>query len=301
MNSDMPRVSQALYCWGSIVTRVRERFHPLYRLRKNGITRRILQFADREVWLTLPRVDFKVRGRLISHGIPFAMGDNPERKPVALALACVSNLEIRSFWDVGANIGYYTWLLCSASPSLSAVLFEPLPDNASLIECTLTRVVLEASLVVAAASEQDGQADLRTDRIAGATSSLEATENTFELRHWGVKPGLLQVRTLRLDSERERRSAVDFIKIDVEEHEAAVLAGARNTIAHDQPLILIECGHTKKCFEGLEGYIAIDADHLTRNLLDFSTEGATNYCLFPRRWSGKIDLLLDAARISCAT
>jgi hypothetical protein len=88
-----------------VARRIRERFRPLFWLRKNAIARNVLQLVDREVWLTIPRVNFKVRGRLITHGTTFALGGYAQEiHPEALALACVSNLEIHSFWDVGANI-----------------------------------------------------------------------------------------------------------------------------------------------------------------------------------------------------
>jgi FkbM family methyltransferase len=276
---------------------VREQFHPLFYLRKWPIGRLAIRILDRPVWLSIPNVNFQVRGKNITHGLAFAATGSQERAPQALALACVSQLKIDAFWDVGANIGYYTWLLKSAAPQLRAVLFEPFEPNCKLIRETLNRNSLpNLEFVAAGASDHSGTGTLFTDGIAGATSSLESSTKTFEERHCGVVAGRESIPLISLDEERPRLGAVDFIKIDVEEHEAAVLRGAIQTIARDQPILFIECNHPgKTCLQPLIaelGYRFVDADRLSLEL----NEGSRDFFCFPKRFQPRVDSLLDQAR-----
>jgi FkbM family methyltransferase len=185
-----------------------------------------------------------VQGLLLTRGFAYAVTGSQERNPEALFDACLKAIPIKSFWDIGANIGLHSWLLKTSLPEAETVLFEPLPMNIAFIEETIRRNgITRAEIVNAAVSEHAGAMVLRTDHITGATSSLEDSEADFISLHWGVETGRLGVATVSLDHERSRRGPVDLIKIDVEGHEASVLRGAVNTIKSDQPIIFAECGH----------------------------------------------------------
>ncbi|MBT9331823.1 FkbM family methyltransferase [Paracidobacterium acidisoli] len=276
----------------------REQFHPLFYLRKSKLGRGAIRLVDRPAWISVPGVGFPVRGLLVTHGLAFAATGSQEPSCEALVLSCVRHLELRSFWDVGANIGHYTWLLKTAVPHLSVVLFEALPANAALIRQTLDRCSFpDITLVSAGVSEQAGTALLRTNAVAGATSSLESEGATFEERHWGVPAGTLSIPLVSIDEQRAHHGSIDLMKIDVEGHEAAVLRGAQQTIDSDQPILFVECGHPNHaCLLSLEnqGYRIIDADHLTTDLRpDVSI---SNYFGFPSRFSSQVDEVLAAAR-----
>jgi FkbM family methyltransferase len=279
-----------------VLLTIRKRFHPFYYARRSPLGRSCIRLFDFPVWLSEPQVNFKIRGKLITHGLAFAATGFQEPGSEALALACMQKLDLHSFWDVGANIGHYTWLLKSASPKLEVVLFEALPENARLIDATLKRHNFEdVALVVAGASDHSGEGVFHTDSIAGATSTLEDGESTFEERHWGVQPGVLKVVLTTIDEQRLRRNRVDFMKIDVEGHEGSVLRGARQTISSDQPVLLVECGHPgQACLRPLEeeGYKIVDAEELSYEL----RPGSINYFAFPQRFHSSIDELFRSAR-----
>ena len=276
---------------------LRERFHPLYYARKSAAGRFVIRLVDLPVWLSIPDVSFKVRGRLVTHGLAFAAIGSQEPGSEALALACIDRLKLQSFWDVGANIGYYTWLLKSASPGLRAVLIEASPANAELVRSTLRRNQLpDVELIAAGASDCQGDGYLRVDSLAGATSTLDqSAEQTFEEQHWGIPSGKTPIPLVTIDDERSRRLSVDFLKIDVEGHEAAVLRGARRTISSDEPILFVECFHPEHACLGYlerEGYRFVDGDRLQAQV-DSET---TNYFGFPRKFHSNIDLLLKQAR-----
>jgi len=275
---------------------LREKFHPLFYLRKSALGRNAIRFVDCPVMLSVPGIRFKVCGRLITHGLAFAATGSQEQGSEALALTCIRQLELRSFWDVGANIGHYTWLLKSASPDLEAVLFEPFPANIALIRKTLkVHGFADVTLITAGASKHSGTATLHTDSVAGATSSLETAGKTFEERHFGVSSKPLTIATVSIDDVRAQRRRVDFLKIDVEGHEEHALQGAEKTIATDQPVVFIECGHAgHSCLTELEnqGYQFVDGDQLTYE----RTSKTINHFGFPRRFKSRIDDLLQVAR-----
>jgi FkbM family methyltransferase len=277
--------------------KLRENFHPLYHLRKSGLGRRSIGLLDFPVWLSLPGVNFKVRGQLLTHGLGFAATGSSEQGSESLALICVDVLNLESFWDVGANIGYYTWLLKSAAPQLRCLLFEASPQNAEFVQSTLDKNRLpNVELVAAGASDRLGEACLRVDSLAGATSTLdESATQTFEEQHFGVSSAKIAIALVTIDSERHRRQRVDFLKIDVEGHEAAVLRGAEQTILSDQPILFVECFHSgHPCLQNLElqGYRFVDSDRLR---IEFDSSTA-NYFGFPRKFHSKIDPLLNQAR-----
>ena len=277
---------------------LRERFHPLYYMRKSAVGRSAIRMVDKPVWLSIPGVGFKVRGQLVTHGLAFAATGSQEPGSEALALTCVAELQLKSFWDVGANIGHYTWLLKSAAPELRAVLFEASTRNAELVRRTMQRnQFVEVELIEAGASDCHGVGSLRVDSEAGATSTLDdASEQTFEEEHWGVAPERVSIPLVTIDEERASRGPVDFLKIDVEGHEAAVLRGAQRTITCDQPVVFIECFHPEHaCLRGLEqqGYQFVDSDRLKARV----DSSSTNFFGFPQEFHTNIDSLLEKARV----
>ena len=262
----------------------------------------MIRLIDLPVWFSVRDVRFKVRGRLITHGLVLAAVGSQEPASKALALACIDRLKLESFWDVGANIGYYTWLLKSTSPGLRAVLFEASPANAELVRTTLKRNRLpEVELIAAGVSDCEGEGYLRVDSLAGTTSTLDnSAEQTFEEQHWGIPSGKTLIPLVTIDEERSRRRKADFLKIDVEGHEAAVLRGARRTISSDQPVLFIECFHPEHAclaFLEQEGYRFVDGDRLNPQI-DSQT---TNYFGFPSKFHSDIEPLLDEARARLKT
>jgi FkbM family methyltransferase len=143
--------------------------------------------------------------------------------------------------DIGANVGIYAQLLARGSKRVIA--FEPHPGCADF----LRRLALDrVEVVQAAMSATDGEAILRIPfgdaDDASALSSLSST-NTFG----GVDEQLVRrerVKTMTLDQVGDQVLAhgdrVAFVKIDVEGHEADVLAGGRRVLAAQRPTLLVE-------------------------------------------------------------
>ena len=130
--------------------------------------------------------------------------------------------------DIGANIGLWSYALSSRFDAVEA--FEPQPRcYAHLKRCGLPRV----RLYDIALSSKAGAAELKVPahrglRIPGLASLNEVDGECERFR----------VALRKLDEFDFRN--VDFIKIDVEGHESEVLAGARDTILREKPVMVVE-------------------------------------------------------------
>ena len=228
---------------------VRERWHPVFHARRTAVGRRSLALADRAVWARLDGIPWRVRLRLVSHASYLASRRAPEPTIVRLLPLLAQASGARRFWDVGANFGYYGWLLKAAQPGLDVVFFEPDPQNVALIEATRTRAGVEVDVRPVAASSSSGEAVFALDTVSGVTGSLEFSGAGSSRRFWSAATETATVRTVTLDSCRGA-GAPDLVKLDVEGHEAAVLEGAEDLLSHDRPVVVFECFDTASAVFG---------------------------------------------------
>jgi FkbM family methyltransferase len=151
--------------------------------------------------------------------------------------------------DVGANRGSYTYFLARLSRRVFA--YEPNPAMRRYLQgASLENVVISEK----ALSDRSGAAEFRIPfdgrRYGNNVGSLET------LPHDSSECLRITVPTARLDDEPIED--VGFIKIDVEGHEQAVLAGARHLIERDRPVLLVEIlpvpdpGHVRQTIEQIE-------------------------------------------------
>ena len=141
--------------------------------------------------------------------------------------------------DVGAHIGFFTIELAATVGARGHVYaFEPLPSNLELLEQSIRENYFESRVTLerAAVSDKNGTATLRYAAQSLNTGGAFLSEASVE----GL--GALSssaVRTVRLD-DYKTRGPVRLIKMDVEGAEPAVVAGARELIARDRPVVVSE-------------------------------------------------------------
>jgi FkbM family methyltransferase len=136
----------------------------------------------------------------------------------------------RTAIDIGANKGVYTHLLARIAQSVEA--FEPNPKIYRILARALPRNVTAHNVAL---SDQSGTAALIVPMYGGGFSNQTASLNP---RKRNAGAGVVQVTQRTLDSYGFNN--VGFIKIDVEGFEAQVLAGARETILRERPVIQVE-------------------------------------------------------------
>jgi FkbM family methyltransferase len=134
------------------------------------------------------------------------------------------------FYDIGANIGFYSTIAArSVGPDGHVHAFEPHPDsssraarNAALNDFT------NVTVVTAAVSDHDGRMTLS---LAGGSAS----------HRLGAGPGI-EVEVISIDRwVRETGSRPPtFVMIDVEGEELAVLDGMKATLVEHRPTVCCE-------------------------------------------------------------
>lgn len=277
-----------------ITRAVRDRFHPLYRARRVPLVRAALAGVDIAVWAKLEGIEWPVRVRAISRASYPVRSATPEREMAALACAVVDVLRIGRFCDVGANFGYYAWLLKSRSPDLEVDLVEPEPENLKLIDAALARTPLAGvSVHRVAASDVSGRAAFQRDVVSGTTGTLGPAGDSFARRHWRTSASM-EIPTCTLDCLLTGR--VGLLKIDIEGHEERALSGASALLERDSPVLLFECFHGSHAAPAV--LRALDYELYDAECFAEPTAATTNCLAVPATVRDRIPELRDAWRSS---
>jgi FkbM family methyltransferase len=204
--------------------------------------RRVRQLAERaarRIQRALPRPDHAV---VAVDGLELEVDPRTE---IGYALWCGQRFEARerdvaaalylerrggAIIDVGAHIGIHALAWARSFPDATVVACEASPATAARLEANAKRNHLAVTVVAAAVGDHDGWAELHV-ATDDAYTSLSDTQR---------KPIRERVRVPLTTLDAIAPGRVGLIKIDVEGHEAAVLAGARATIARDHPVLFVE-------------------------------------------------------------
>ena len=188
-----------------------------------------------------------------------------------------------AFWDVGANIGAYTWECATVRPDFEIVSFEPDAKNLQCLRRTSRAWNLpEHTIMVQAVAERTGRALFAPDDIAGATGTLEV-DQTFNAVHYGTTSRLIEIDTISLDEFlRTGHHPPAIVKIDVEGAELRVLKGAVMLIGEHRPVLFIEIlSHRKEIFDFLRRFCYSFYDSDRRQ--DIRSETINIVALVPER------------------
>ena len=143
-------------------------------------------------------------------------------EPEVQALLCSELRPGDCFFDVGANIGFFTVLAGRLGARVVAI--EPDPVNARRVERNAALNDVNAQVVAAAAWDAEGSVDL----VRGGSGS-----------EWSAKPGK-GVPSVTLDGVAAENGLPDIVKLDVEGAEGRVLRGAESVLASRPRLVICE-------------------------------------------------------------
>ena len=136
-----------------------------------------------------------------------------------------------TFVDVGAHIGVWSLEAGSAVAQAGRVIaFEPHPQTyAKLVRnLNLNAALTHWHSFEAAVGSEAGQANFELDQISDCSRIVRYSDERT-----------IRIPVMTLDDVLEGKPC-DGIKIDVEGHEAAVIAGCATTLAHFHPWICVE-------------------------------------------------------------
>jgi FkbM family methyltransferase len=165
------------------------------------------------------------------------MGTDPE-PGVAEALAEHLD-EGKCFYDAGAHIGFYSMIAARlVGPTGRVLALEPDPDNVLVMKENIAKNELGWVKVVAAAVwSADGQMEFERgadtpSRMSGKVVSPNAAPS--------ASGNVVSCAAVTLDHLSCSDRPPEVVKVDVEGGETAVLHGARATLEHHHPALLIE-------------------------------------------------------------
>jgi FkbM family methyltransferase len=152
-------------------------------------------------------------------------GRDPDRNG-EYRLLDLAGPDVRVFFDIGANVGYWAERLgrVMKHPSLG-VLIEPAPDAIARLRTAAASFGFPVEIVEAAAGEVAGEMAFFAEPDAGETSSLVRDFSISEAHE-------IRVRITTVDHEISTRGIgfVDLLKIDAEGFDLKVLLGARDAL-----------------------------------------------------------------------
>lgn len=160
---------------------------------------------------------------------------------VGRALVAFVNKKNPLFVDVGANYGNYTLMLLRAFPGASIISFEPVPETyLALQQAVYGKAVRCLPLGLSDRASTSSIFDYG-DASHAAHASVYA--DVLQVLHKASKIREIQINLTTLDEfcSGEKIEKIDFLKVDTEGNELAVLRGAANMISSGSiPLIQFE-------------------------------------------------------------
>jgi FkbM family methyltransferase len=140
--------------------------------------------------------------------------------------------------DVGAHCGYYSILMADlVGPEGRVVAVEPHPGAVSLLRRStmLNGFGERIRISESAAAALDGRATLYAPAASAGGSSLVG-----RFGEPGPECERIDVATVRLDSLLAEEKRVDFIKVDAEGSEEAIVGGMEQILARHRPALALE-------------------------------------------------------------
>ncbi len=187
------------------------------------------------------------------------------------------------FFDIGANAGVYALLCRLLWPSIETVAFEPSATTVDAGRRWSRANGVHIHFEQVAVSDIDGHGTLYLSSRSDASNSLVAG--------FREPSGTLDVELVTLDTYVERTGVVPtMVKIDVEQHEPAVIRGARATLAEHRPVIVMELLRTdaSRRAHRLLGELGYEAHHLGSRDRLYWPDG------LPTDWGARYDAWLRA-------
>lgn len=159
--------------------------------------------------------------------------DNYEKVELEMVLRLMKNGGV--FFDVGANIGWYTVNICKLMKDIKVFAFEPIPQTFIYLKKNLEiNGIKNVKIYNFGLSDEEKTLTFYYYREGSGNAS---SANLSASRHVIKIPCLVK----KIDDFVEgKKIKIDFIKCDVEGAELFVFRGGIKTINKDKPIISVE-------------------------------------------------------------
>ncbi|MCL6265043.1 FkbM family methyltransferase [Flagellimonas myxillae] len=150
--------------------------------------------------------------------------------------------KVDTFWDIGANIGYYSVLGSTVNPQLKVRAFEPSEGPKKYLEENIRLNGLSGQIQLEPIALSNFKGEIEFHQIVNP--KFPSMPNLSGEHNMGTKKNLpaskVQVKTFPLDDYVPSQEKIDLIKIDTEGAEVEILKGSIRTITAHQPIIIVE-------------------------------------------------------------
>ncbi|WP_022835921.1 FkbM family methyltransferase [Salisaeta longa] len=178
--------------------------------------------------------------RLFFEGVE---GYEPETFHAVRALAPHADV----FFDIGANLGYYTLVAAAYHPTLHIRSFEPLSGAYHFLQRNVRLNALQQVTCVPCALSSGCGHDTFHYTVDPTFAYLEhhltatgSLDDDASQQYADQRSCTVALDTVDHYKEAEGLATVDLMKLDTEATEHLVLEGAEKTLANDRPVIICE-------------------------------------------------------------
>lgn len=163
--------------------------------------------------------------------------DTFEKPLPAVFAATVSHIR-GGFLDVGAHDGIYSLIAAKVRPDVRIECFEPFPLALGALRRNISINGVDERIVVRdfALSDQTGTGKLHIPRVNHGFTVVSSCSLQDDFQPWGEA---IDIKTQRLD-DVDLDTPPGLIKVDIEGHEHAFMAGAEETLRRHRPIMFVE-------------------------------------------------------------
>ncbi len=168
-----------------------------------------------------------------------------ETQNIDFLKSALSKIKNPIFFDIGANIGIFSFELARMVKDIEVYSFEP---EKTALSC-FTKTLKEGNwdkvhLFPFAVSDQSGPLEIFSDGENHGGHSLHP-EMILAEKNQIVEKEIIQAVTLDQFVSDHRIKKIDAIKMDIQGHEAFALKGARESLTKFRPIVLMECQYNQ--------------------------------------------------------
>jgi len=151
--------------------------------------------------------------------------------------------QIKIFFDIGANYGYYSFLITEINKSSQAYAFEPNLYALKILNLNKNKRI---NIIPKAVGSENRKIKFERGHYVNSLSTNVITNENID--------DFIEVEMITLDSFSSNKKLIpDFIKIDVEKIEVEVIKGAQNLLKLYRPMISLEIYLNERYKEYIEG------------------------------------------------
>ncbi len=202
--------------------------------------------------------------------------------------------------EVGGHIGFISqYFIDIVGEKGKVYIFEPGSNNLPYLKDNINEMngccAGNIFLIESAVSDKHGTVDFYEDNITGQNNSVvkdfDGLKQNEAFAHMRAAVNKRTVSAVTLD-EFFRDEAVDFIKIDIEGYEWYALQGAKNVIAHNNPIIMVEI---QASYSEIFSFF-VEQDYLLFNeqrevITNYNNLRANTFCLHKKKHEEQISRL----------